>query len=67
LFTNRGLLTINEQGGVSLVTLGAAQPQSTGFNYFTLPDNSLFVVDHLGAVWKNEAFGNLGSLGMTSL
>jgi hypothetical protein len=67
LFTNRGLLTINELGNISLVTLGAAQPQSIGFNYFTLSDNSLFVVDHLGAVWKNEAFGNLGSLGMTSL
>ncbi len=67
LFTNRGLITINAKGEVSLVAFGTAQPQSMGYNYFTVSDNSLYVVDHLGAVWKNEAFGNLGSLGMTSL
>ncbi len=67
LFTSRGLLTINAQGNVALVVFAATQPQSSGFNYFTTSDNSLYVVDHLGAVWKNEAFGNLGSLGMTSL
>lgn len=67
LFTSRGLLTINAQGKVSMVTVPVTQVQSAGYNYFTSTDNSLYVVDHLGAVWKNEAFGNLGSLGMTSL
>jgi len=66
LFTNRGLLTINAEGNVSVVNMGISQPQSAGYNYFTTSDNSLFVVDHTGNVWKNEAFGNLGSLGMTS-
>lgn len=67
LLTNRGLLTINENGQVSLVSVPVTNLLSSGYNYFTTPDNSLFVVDKTGGVWKNDAFGNLGSLGMTSL
>ena len=67
LFTDKGLLTIAANGQVSKVAVPLSNVLSTGYNYFTAPDNSLYVVDHTGGVWKNEAFGNLGSLGMTSL
>lgn len=67
LVTAKGILTISTEGVVSQVDAPSQGIKSIGYNYFTLRDDSLYVVDGTGGVWNNTAFGNLGSLGMTSL